>query len=144
MRQAQHPLPLLLAAMVSLIIVGGAPAPAVAHAGHNHHAVKTAGALAPLGAVSVAATGAKATSKFHVLPHEMIGCTFSPRKTRPASDDESSCCCGSFVCHVCVTLPVQEPAPPATGERLSPGLSKGIVQYCPLRLDRPPRTTHSA
>jgi hypothetical protein len=144
-RPALHPLVLLLAAMVYLIVVAGASAPAMAHAGHRHHAAKITTTSTPLNIVPVVSVEAKTSSNARVLPHGLARYAFASRKMPPVSDGESSCCCGSFVCHACVTLPAHEPRLPVpTGERLTPGPSGGMVQHRPLRLDRPPRSTHSA
>jgi hypothetical protein len=143
-RSARRLLAFLLAAVVCLIITGGMSASAMAHAGHRHAANVTTRST-PLNVVPVASVDGKTSSKTRVLPHGLARYTLSSRKIPPVSEGQSSCCCGSFVCHACVTLLVHEPQLPVpTGERLMPGSSGGMVQHCPSRLDRPPRTTHSA
>ena len=141
-RSSPHRVAFFLAAMVSLVIVGGVSAPAMAHAGHSHQPAKITTTSKPPYLVPVA--NVKTSSKTRALRHRFARYTLSSHRIPRVSEGESSCCCGSFVWHACVTLSVQEPQLPVpTGERLTHGPSGGIVQHCPLRLDRPPRTTHS-
>jgi hypothetical protein len=143
-RSAPHPLATLLAALVCVIIVGGVSAPAMAHAGHNHRAAKIAATSTPRGAAPLTSVE-KTWLTTRVVRHGLARYTFSSHRMSPPLDGERTCCCGSFSCHACVTLQGQAPqVPVAAGERMVPGLSDGMVEHRPSRLDRPPRSTHSA